>query len=108
MDIAWRYYKNENDILQKKRYVIGKDAQNNPVLMESKVLSNNKLCHNFMKKLTRQKIAYMLGKPFTLSANKEDDAKAEEMFKLVQEYFGKEFYKLIKNVNVIQPVKGIG
>ena len=108
MDIAWRYYKNENDILQKKRYVIGKDAQNNPVLMESKVLSNNKLCHNFMKKLTRQKIAYMLGKPFTLSANKEDDARAEEMFKLVQEYFGKEFYKLIKNVGRDSIVKGIG
>lgn len=108
MDIAWRYYKNENDILQKKRYVIGKDAQNNPVLMESKVLTNNKLCHNFMKKLTRQKIAYMLGKPFTLSANKEDDAKAEEMFKLVQEYFGKEFYKLIKNVGRDSIVKGIG
>lgn len=108
MDIAWRYYKNENDIMQKKRYVIGKDAQNNPVLMESKVLSNNKLCHNFMKKLTRQKIAYMLGKPFTLSANKEDDARAEEMFKLVQEYFGKEFYKLIKNVGRDSIVKGIG
>ena len=108
MDIAWRYYKNENDILQKKRYVIGKDAQNNPVLMESKVLSNNKLCHNFMKKLTRQKIAYMLGKPFTLSANKEDDARAEEMFRLVQEYFGKEFYKLIKNVGRDSIVKGIG
>lgn len=108
MDIAWRYYKNENDILQKKRCVIGKDAQNNPVLMESKVLSNNKLCHNFMKKLTRQKIAYMLGKPFTLSANKEDDARAEEMFKLVQEYFGKEFYKLIKNVGRDSIVKGIG
>lgn len=108
MDIAWRYYKNENDILQKKRYVIGKDAQNNPVLMESKVLTNNKLCHNFMKKLTRQKIAYMLGKPFTLSANKEDDARAEEMFKLVQEYFGKEFFKLIKNVGRDSIVKGIG
>lgn len=108
MDIAWRYYKNDNDINQKKRYVIGKDAQNNPVLMESKVLSNNKLCHNFMKKLTRQKIAYMLGKPFTLSANKEDDAKAEEMFKLVQEYFGKEFFKLIKNVGRDSIVKGIG
>lgn len=108
MDIAWRYYKNENDILQKKRYVIGKDAQNNPVLMESKVLTNNKLCHNFMKKLTRQKIAYMLGKPFILSANREDDARAEEMFKLVQEYFGKEFFKLIKNVGRDSIVKGIG
>ena len=42
MDIAWRYYKNENDILEAKRTVIGKDENNNAVLMESKVLTNNK------------------------------------------------------------------
>lgn len=108
MDVAWRYYKNENDILEKKRQVIGRDAENNAVLMESKVLTNNKLCHNFMKKLTRQKIGYMLGKPFTMSANKEDDSRAEEMFSLVKEYFGKDFFKLIKNVGRDSIVKGIG
>lgn len=108
MDTAWRYYKNENDILEKKRQVIGRDAENNAVLMESKVLTNNKLCHNFMKKLTRQKIGYMLGKPFTLSANKEDDTRAETMFSLVKEYFGKDFFKLIKNVGRDSIVKGIG
>ena len=108
MDTAWRYYKNDNDILEKKRQVIGRDAENNAVLMESKVLTNNKLCHNFMKKLTRQKIGYMLGKPFTMSANKEDDSRAEEMFSLVKEYFGKDFFKLIKNVGRDSIVKGIG
>ncbi len=108
MDVAWRYYKNENDILEKRRQVIGRDAENNAVLTESKVLTNNKLCHNFMKKLTRQKIGYMLGKPFTMSANKEDDSRAEEMFSLVKEYFGKDFFKLIKNVGRDSIVKGIG
>ena len=108
MDVAWRYYKNDNDILDKKRQVIGRDAENNAVLMESKVLTNNKLCHNFMKKLTRQKIGYMLGKPFTMSANKEDDSRAKEMFSLVKEYFGKDFFKLIKNVGRDSIVKGIG
>lgn len=108
MDIAWRYYKNENDILEAKRTVIGRDANNEAVLMESKVLSNNKLCHNFMKKLTRQKIGYMLGKPFTLTANKEDDTEAEKLFQHCQEYFGKDFFKMIKNVGRDSIVKGIG
>ena len=108
MDVAWKYYKNENDIQDKKRQVIGRDLENNAVLMESTVLTNNKLCHNFMKKLTRQKIGYMLGKPFTLSANKEEDTKAENMFNLVREYFGKDFFKLIKNVSRDSIVKGIG
>lgn len=108
MDVAWRYYKNENDILEAKRMVIGKDAQNNPVLMESKVLSNNKLCHNFMKKLTRQKIGYMLGKPFTLSAKKAKDTRAKEMFELSATYFDEKFFKMLKNVGRDSIVKGIG
>lgn len=109
MDVADRYYRNQNDILEAKRQVIGKDANNNPVLMESKVLTNNKLCHNFMKKLTRQKIGYMLGKPFTLTANKVDDEKAEKFFDLCyQHYFGKSFFKMIKNVGRDSIVKALG
>lgn len=108
MDVAWRYYKNENDILENKRMVIGRDGNGNAVLMESKILSNNKLCHNFMKKLTRQKIGYMLGKPFTLTANKEDDTHAEKLFELCKKYFDKDFFKLIKNVGRDSIVKGIG
>lgn len=108
MDVAQRYYENKNDILESKRMVIGKDQNNNAVLVESKVLSNNQLCHNFMKKLTRQKIGYMLGKPFTLTANKKDDTKAEKLFTLCKVYFDKGFYKLIKNVGRDSIVKGIG
>lgn len=108
MDVADRYYRNENDILENKRMVIGRDQSGNAVLMESKVLSNNKLCHNFMKKLTRQKIGYMLGKPFTLTANKQDDKEAEKLFELCKEYFGKDFFKMIKNVGRDSIVKGIG
>ena len=108
MDVAWRYYRNENDILDSKRMVIGKDANNNPVLLESRVLSNNKLCHNFMKKLTRQKIGYMLGKPFTLSAKKAADTKAKKFFELCEEYFDEKFFKMLKNVGRDSIVKGIG
>lgn len=108
MDVAERYYRNENDILEAKRTVIGRDENNRAILMESKVLSNNRLCHNFMKKLTRQKIGYMLGKPFTLTATKSDDTKAEEFFKLTKDYFNKDFYKLIKNIGRDSIVKGLG
>ena len=83
MEVAQRYYENDPDIRDKKRTVIAKDMENNAVLKESKVLTNNKLQHNFMKKLTRQKIAYMLGKPFTLTEVKDADKEAEAFFDYV-------------------------
>lgn len=51
MEVAQRYYENDSDIREKKCQVIAKDIENNAVLKESKVLTNNKLQHNFMKKL---------------------------------------------------------
>lgn len=108
MAIAQRYYENDPDIKEKKRTVIGKDMENNAVLKESKVLSNNKLQHNFMKKLTRQKIGYMLGKPFTLTAVHEDDAEAAAFFKAAEDYLDMPFFKFVKNVGRDSIVKGIG
>lgn len=108
MEVAQRYYENDPDIKEKKRTVIGKDMENNAVLKESKVLSNNKLRHNFMKKLTRQKIGYMLGKPFTLTEVREADAEAKAFFESLQDYLDMGFYKFIKNVGRDSIVKGIG
>ena len=108
MDTAQRYYENDPDIREKKRTVIAKDMENNAVLKESKVLSNNKLQHNFMKKLTRQKIAYMLGKPFMLTEVHANDSVAQEFFKALEEYLDMMFYKFIKNVGRDSIVKGIG
>lgn len=108
MAVAQRYYENDPDIKEKKRTVIGKDLENNAVLKESKVLSNNKLQHNFMKKLTRQKIGYMLGKPFTLTAVHEDDADAAAFFKAMEDYLDMPFFKFVKNVGRDSIVKGIG
>ena len=107
MSVAQRYYENDPDIRDKKRTVIGKDMENNAILKESKVLSNNKLQHNFLKKLTRQKIGYMLGKPFTLTAVKADDEKAKKFFEAVQRYLDMPFFKFIKNVARDSIVKGI-
>lgn len=108
METAQRYYENDSDIKEKKRMVIGKTIENQAVLKESKVLTNNKLNHNFMKKLTRQKIAYMLGKAFTLTAVKADDEEAKEFFRVMDDYFHFSFYKFIKNVARDSIVKGIG
>ena len=107
MSVAQRYYENDPDIRDKRRMVIGKDMENNAILKESKVLSNNKLQHNFMKKLTRQKIGYMLGKPFTLTAVKADDVDAKAFFEAAADYLDMAFFKFIKNVGRDSIVKGI-
>lgn len=108
MGVAQRYYENDPDIKEKKRTVIAKDLENNAVLKESNVLSNNKLRHNFMKKLTRQKIGYMLGKPFTLTEVHDDDTQAKDFFRALENYLSMGFYKFIKNVGRDSIVKGIG
>lgn len=108
MAVAERYYENDTDIRDKRRMVIGKDLENHAILKESKTLANNKLRHNFMKKLTRQKIAYMLGKPFTLTAIKADDAEAKAFFEAIEPYLDMRFYQFIKNVGKDSIVKGIG
>lgn len=108
MDVAQRYYENDSDIKDKKRMVIGKTEENEAVLQESRVLANNKLRHNFMKKLTRQKIGYMLGRPFTLTAVRPDDTMAKNFFQDVDGYLDVLFYKLLKNVGRDSIVKGLG
>ncbi len=107
MEVAQRYYENNPDIRDKKRTVIAKDMENNAVLKESKVLTNNRLQHNFMKKLTRQKIAYMLGRAFTLTEVKQDDEEARNFFKALEAYTDMNFFKFIKNVARDSIVKGI-
>lgn len=109
MNVAQDYYSNDNDILKTERTVIGRDPEtNNAILMKSTVLANNRLNHNFMKKLTRQKIGYLLGKKFMLTSVEPDDVVAEAMFDAVEEYFDKSFYKRIKNVGRDSVVNGIG
>lgn len=108
MGVAQRYYENNPDIRDKKRTVIAKDLENNAVLKESKVLTNNKLAHNFLKKLTRQKIGYMLGKPFSLTPLQTDDARAKQFFEAAADYLDMNFFKFIKNVARDSIVKRLG
>ena len=84
MGVAQRYYENNSDIEDKRRTVIAKDLENNAVLKESRILANNRLHHNFMKKLTRQKLGYMLSKPFTLTQVHADDEEAKKFFQAME------------------------
>ena len=65
MQTAQKYYKNEADITERKRYYI--DRKGNQ--QEAKNLSNSRLCHPFMKKLTNQKVNYLLSKEFTIRSS---------------------------------------
>ena len=108
MEVSARYYKNQNDILNAKRKVIGRDAENRPILVESRVLSNNKLTHNFYKKLVRQKIAYMIARPYMLKPVKADDKLTEQFIEEISDGFTLDFHKMLKNVCRDSITKGLG
>lgn len=82
-----RYYENENDIHNRVRKVIGRNGE----MVEAPYLANNKLSHSFMRKLTKQKIGYLLSKPFTVTSDNEE---FQEAFAT---YLTKAFYRLLKN-----------
>lgn len=83
-----KYYNNESKIDEKKRFdhcgVKGK---------ENTKLSNAKIHKNFMRKLTRQKVTYLLGKMYSIDTN-------NETYKQILEnrYFTKNMYRLIFNL----------
>lgn len=81
------YYNNESDIDNKKRYDhCGTDATVNDKL------SNAKVHKNIMRKLTRQKINTLLGKPYSI---KTDNEAYKQL--LEDEYFTKYMYRKIYN-----------
>ena len=81
------YYNNNSDIDKKERFDhAGTDSKKNTRL------SNAKLHKNFMRKLTRQKINTLLGKPYSISTENEKYKKILE-----EEYFDKYMYRKIYN-----------
>src|SRR5690606_16432125 len=83
-----RYYIGETDILSRQRMVIGEGGQ----LEEVKNLANNKLVHNFVRKLVDQKVGYLLGLPLTVQTNNK------EYQELLNEIFDKQFMRTLKNL----------
>ena len=81
------YYANETEINKKVRYDhCGTDASVNDKL------SNAKMHKNIMRKLTRQKVNTLLGKPYSI---KTDDDNYKKI--LEEEYFTKYMYRKIFN-----------
>lgn len=91
-----RYYKVENDILDRKMYRY-EDEQ--PVLDETK--TNHRLAHGFMHEFVEDKINYLLSKPFSMTC--EDN----NYLKLVQDTMGKRFQHRLTQIGREASNKGI-
>ncbi|BBI32031.1 phage portal protein [Cohnella abietis] len=91
-----RYYRNKTDALKRKRMVIGQDG----ISVEDKNLANNKIVHGFLRKLTDQKVGYLLSKPMSLKT------KNEAYQALLEEIFNKSFARTLKNLGKKSIIKG--
>lgn len=98
MIMGERYYEGKQDILHRKREVIGEDGE----LEEVKNLPNNRIVDNQYKKMVDQKVNYFLGQPFTVQTDNEQYSKALRVF------FGRKFLRLLKNVGENSLNCGIG
>lgn len=85
---AHRYYANHNDICDHKRMVAGPKGE----MVVSRFLSNNRLSHPFTRKITEQKVAYLLGKPFNIEG---DD---QLLVEAARDAYGKTFMRMLRAV----------
>ncbi|RXM79641.1 phage portal protein [Clostridium tetani] len=92
-----QYYKGNADILKRKRMAIGEGGE----LEEVKNLANNKLVHNFVRKLVDQKVGYLLSKPLAIQTNNI------QYKDTLDDIFNKSFMKLLKNLGKDCINKGI-
>lgn len=82
-----KYYDNESEIDKKVRYDhCGTDSSQNDKL------SNAKVHKNFMRKMTRQKVNTLLGKPYSIDTDNEAYKEILE-----NEYFDKYMYRKVYN-----------
>ena len=91
-----KYYKVENDILDRKMYRY-EDEQ--PVLDETK--TNHKLAHGFMHEFVDDKVNYLLSRPYAMKC------KDTAYLKLVQNTLGKRFQHRIVQLGTECSNKGI-
>lgn len=91
-----RYYRNDTDILDRKREVIGEDGEK----IEDPNLANNKLVNGFVRKLVDQKIGYLLSLPLSIQTDKE------EYSEILNDYFDKSFLRQLKSLGKESIKKG--
>jgi SPP1 family phage portal protein len=92
-----RYYQGDADILKRKRLAIGDGGE----LEAVDNLANNTLVHNFVRKLTDQKVGYLLSKPLSVQTENKLYKKT------LDNIFNKSFMRLIKNLGKDAINKGI-
>ena len=83
-----RYFAGDQDILRRKREVIGEDGK--PQAVEN--LPNNRLVNNQYRKLVQQKTDYIVSKPLTL----ETENKAYQ--ELLADVFGPDMHKKLRKL----------
>lgn len=82
------YYEGEQDILKRKRRVIGKGGR----LEVNDNLPNNRVLDNQYAKLVDQKVNFQLGKPLTLESTNKHYVKALQLI------FNKRFHRTLKAI----------
>ncbi len=82
------YYLGRQDILNKRRTAIGRDGK----LIELDNLPNNRQIDNVYRRMVKQKVNYLLGKPISVTS---DDAVYQDA---LTELFDKAFFRQLKNV----------
>ncbi|MGE7022007.1 phage portal protein [Solibacillus cecembensis] len=92
------YYEGEQEILKRKRRIIGKGGQ----LEIAQNLPNNKILDNQYAKLVDQKVNYQLGKPITLESENKPYLKALEIV------LNRRFHRTLKAVGQDALNGGIG
>ncbi|MCH7321771.1 phage portal protein [Solibacillus sp. MA9] len=92
------YYEGDQEILKRKRKVIGKGGR----LEVNENLPNNKILDNQYAKLVDQKVNYQLGKPITLESENKQYLKALETI------FNRRFHRTLKQVGQDALNTGIG
>lgn len=95
---GFEYYNDKQAILDYKREAIGRDGK----LEEVKNLPNKKIIDNQYKRLVNQKVNHLVGKPFTV------DTDNKEYSEILNTYFNKKFFKLLKTVTKDSNNGGIG
>ena len=96
---AQDYFKVKNDIKDRKRYYIDRGG----VKKEAQHLSNSKLIHPYFRKLTKQKINYLLSKKPSISC--EDKAFAEILEEII---LNDNFLMTLRNTGKDAIINGIG
>ena len=86
--LAEAYYSGDHDILRREKKVIGADGNLVPISN----VPNNRLVDNQFRKLIDQKTNYVLGKPLTISTEKD------EYLKLLTKVFSKKVHRQLRTL----------